>query len=219
MPHTQYSPSCTISSMTNTTSLKLRDYQIDTTAEGNRLFSFTLFNPGPGDAYRLYRIPFLDGGGTWHECKDGPLGSVPIGGPVKIPWQLERCQYIIDSQHKKISVAVQWFCDDRDPINAYVFSPSARTKLHVLMTNRILFRATATAELPAEVCTESKPPAKAKSLTMVDGRVRTTTSSLPGDTKTCRLTADASEVDMEVLALDWITTMKPMERGPVLPWV
>ena len=121
MPHTQYSPSCTIRSMTNTTSLKLRDYQIDTTAEGNRLFSFTLFNPGPGDAYRLYRIPFLDGGGTWHECKDGPLGSVPIGGPVKIPWQLERCQYIIDSQHKKISVAVQWFCDDRDPINAYAF--------------------------------------------------------------------------------------------------
>jgi len=112
MPHTSYSRSCTIGSVVNTTSLNLREYEIDTLADGTKVGTFSLFNPGPGDTYRLYRIPVQDDG-AWHECAAGT--STPS---EPFPWQLVKCRYLLDRENHHASFQIQWYCDDRDPSNA-----------------------------------------------------------------------------------------------------
>lgn len=112
MPHTYYTRSCTIESLTNTTTITLREYRIESeTDDGNKTAlsgSFTLHNPGPGDTYRLHGIPILDDG-AWHECT---AGSEPL------PWQLVGCRYLLNRETHMISFQVQWYCDDRDPSHA-----------------------------------------------------------------------------------------------------
>lgn len=111
MPHTYYTRSCTITSMMNTTALALRAYTIESSGSGDAaalLGSFTLFNPGSGDSYKIYRMPVVSDGG-WHEC---------TAGPRALPWQLVGCRYMLDRAGHRLGFQVQWYCDDRDPTNA-----------------------------------------------------------------------------------------------------
>jgi len=111
MPHTYYTRSCTITSMMNTTALALRAYTIESSGSGDAaalLGSFTLFNPGSGDSYKIYRMPVVSDGG-WHEC---------TAGPRALPWQLVGCRYMLDRAGLRLGFQVQWYCDDRDPTNA-----------------------------------------------------------------------------------------------------
>ncbi len=113
MPHTSYTRSCTIQSISNTTTLVLREYQIEsgvvqTNSSTPVLGTFTLYNPGSGDTYRLYHIPVVDDGG-WNEC---------IAGSQALPWQLAGCKYKLDRGSRRLGFEVQWYCDDRDASNA-----------------------------------------------------------------------------------------------------
>jgi hypothetical protein len=113
MPHTYYTRSCTINSFSNTTSMALRAYEIETAPQSDSnmtsvVGTFTLYNPGSGDTYKLRRMPVIDDGG-WHEC---------MVGPEALPWQLAGCKYMLDRQKHRLGLQVQWFCDDRDPSNA-----------------------------------------------------------------------------------------------------
>jgi hypothetical protein len=113
IPHTYYKRSCTINSISNTTTMALRRYQVqtDTQSENNETSitgSFMLHNPGSGDAYKLYHIPIIDDG-DWHECTAGSHG---------LPWQLVTCQYMLDRSNNRLGFQVQWYCDDRDARSA-----------------------------------------------------------------------------------------------------
>ena len=113
MPHTYYTRSCTINSISNTTTMALREYQIETASQSDSnktstVGTFMLYNPGPGDTYSLRRMPVIDDGG-WHEC---------TAGPEALPWQLAGCKYMLDRHNHRLGLQVQWFCDDRDPRNA-----------------------------------------------------------------------------------------------------
>ncbi|KAK3938164.1 hypothetical protein QBC46DRAFT_265931 [Diplogelasinospora grovesii] len=123
MPHTYYTRSCTINSF-NASSLSLREYQIDTSGT-KKLGTFTLYNPGSGDTYRLYRMPVQDDG-AWHQCI--------AGTEEPLPWQLVACQYQLGRKTGRIGFKMQWYCDDRDPNHA------------------ILFNVTVAKQLPAEKC-------------------------------------------------------------------
>lgn len=114
MPHTYYARSCTIGSMMKTAALGLQEYRTESVSmpgDGNNTStfgSFTLYNPGSGDIYELYRMPVTDDGG-WHECSAGPRA---------LPWQLVGCRYMLDRGSHSLGFQVQWYCDDRDPKNA-----------------------------------------------------------------------------------------------------
>jgi hypothetical protein len=113
MPHTYYTRSCTINSISNTTTLGLRGYQIESgTAQTNggtsAVGTFALYNPGSGDTYKLQGMPVVDDG-SWHEC---------LAGSQALPWQLASCRYLLDRAKHRIGFQVQWYCDDRDPSNA-----------------------------------------------------------------------------------------------------
>ena len=113
MPHTSYTRSCTIESISNMTTLALREYQIEsglvqTNSTTSVLGTFTLYNPGSGDTYELSRMPVVDDGG-WHEC---------IAGTPALPWQLAGCKYKLDRERHRLGFEVQWYCDDRDPSHA-----------------------------------------------------------------------------------------------------
>ncbi|KAL1865947.1 hypothetical protein VTK73DRAFT_4953 [Phialemonium thermophilum] len=131
IPHTLYTHSCTINSM-NGTALVLRDYKIETRdgAQGDdddsapNTASFTLFNPGPGDEYRIGNIAVRDDG-EWHAC---------AGDDDSLPWQLLSCQYMLDRANNTLGFRLQWNCDDRDPYHA------------------LIFNATATGHFPKELC-------------------------------------------------------------------
>ncbi|KAK4150235.1 hypothetical protein C8A00DRAFT_18217 [Chaetomidium leptoderma] len=134
MPHTYYSRSCTITSISDTTALALQEYRIESApipaGDGNNktssvLGSFTLYNLGPGDAYKFSRMPVVDDG-AWHDCTAGQEEA--------LPWQLVGCQYLLDRASHRLGFQVQWYCDDRDA------------------TNAILFNATVEQQLPGEVC-------------------------------------------------------------------
>jgi hypothetical protein len=70
--------------------------------------TFSIANPGPGDVYRLDRIPVVDDG-EWHGCEAAPGGT--------LPWQLARCRYAFDRQLRQASFRLSWYCDDRDPLH------------------------------------------------------------------------------------------------------
>ncbi|KAK0705717.1 hypothetical protein B0H67DRAFT_497600 [Lasiosphaeris hirsuta] len=106
MPHTTYTRSCTIGSVVNTTSLALREYQIETVGPAELVGTFTLENPGPGDVYRLVGIPVVDDG-VWRECAAGKAEA--------LPWQLVGCQYSLNRKTRQVGFKVKWYCDDRDP--------------------------------------------------------------------------------------------------------
>lgn len=108
MPHTRYSPSCTIESFANLTSFALKEYQIED-ASSSLVGTFSLANPATGDTYRLEKISVVDDG-AWHDC----VASVSAGTP-QLPWQLSGCRYSLDRKARKIGFQVGWFCDDRDP--------------------------------------------------------------------------------------------------------
>jgi hypothetical protein len=115
MPHTYYARSCTIGSMVNTSALGLREYRTEfipmppgTSNSISALGTFTLYNPGSGDTYKLHRIPVIDDGG-WHEC---------TADQRALPWQLVGCRYMLDRGNHRLGFQVQWYCDDRDPSNA-----------------------------------------------------------------------------------------------------
>jgi hypothetical protein len=110
LPHTAYTRSCTINSI-NVTALTLKNYDIETASQGSnqdKLASFTIFNPGPGDEYRIRRMPIKEDG-LWHTC---------VPGIDSLPWQLVSCQYRLTSTDH-IGFRFQWYCDDRDPEHAY----------------------------------------------------------------------------------------------------
>ncbi|KAM7189426.1 hypothetical protein V8F20_010156 [Naviculisporaceae sp. PSN 640] len=175
MPHTSYSKSCTMGSVMNTASLSLREYEIAETTSGhgktNKVGTFTLFNPGSGDTYRLYRMPVQDDG-AWHECdKTAGTDSEPF------PWQLVGCRYLLDRAKHQASFQIQWYCDDRDPSHAILFNATASTE-----------------SLPTEICDGAK--------------------------SSCRLSLNGTaEVAMPVSSLTWTSTSRPMDRGPILPWI
>ncbi|KAK3371055.1 hypothetical protein B0T24DRAFT_680181 [Lasiosphaeria ovina] len=127
MPHTPYTRSCTIGSIVNSTSLALREFQIDDYTPGSSTASFALYNPGPGDTYRLRGVPLHDDGG-WHDC------SAAAASP-QLPWQLAACRYLVDRKAHRVGFQVEWLCDDRDPGHAVLFN--ATTVLQ---------------QVPAEVC-------------------------------------------------------------------
>lgn len=102
MPHTSYKHSCTMNSM-NSTELVLQDYEV----EGSDLASFTVYNPGPGDTYEIRNLTVIDDG-LWHKCQGA------------LPWQLVACDYLLNRSTNKIGFHFQWYCDDRDPSDAYV---------------------------------------------------------------------------------------------------
>ncbi len=118
LPHTYYSRSCTIGSVVNTTSIGLRDYTVESliTDDGKAtlLGTFTLVNPGPVDTYKLDRIPVI-ADGVWHDCVAGESGQ--------LPWQLVKCRYSLDRGSHHVGFQLEWFCDDRDPSNAYDLLP------------------------------------------------------------------------------------------------
>ncbi len=127
LPHTYYTRSCTINSL-NKTSPTLKSYELETTAASDGgdsalhklLCSFTLFNPGPGDEYRVRRMPVQDDG-HWHDCVASSADP--------LPWQLVSCQYMLDravANKTAIGFRIQWYCDDRDPDHAYVLAGSGR---------------------------------------------------------------------------------------------
>jgi len=117
MPHTRYSKSCTIGSFVNTTSFKLREYNIETiVAAGNRtqlVGTFAIENPGTGDTYMLSRMPITADNGVWGGCR--------AGSGTTLPWQLAGCQYLLERRSNRIGFRFQWYCDDRDPSHAYVY--------------------------------------------------------------------------------------------------
>lgn len=86
----------------NATELLVQDYDIakDGTA------SFTVFNPGPGDIYALQNLTVLYDG-IWHTCQG------------TLPWQLVACDYLLDRSTSRVGFRFQWYCDDRDPSDAY----------------------------------------------------------------------------------------------------
>ncbi|KAK3680822.1 hypothetical protein B0T22DRAFT_524142 [Podospora appendiculata] len=177
MPHTAYNRSCTVSSIVNTTAFTLRKYQIDAAADGTKMGTFSLFNPGTADVYRLHRIPVKDDA-TWHDCLSDKSQT--------LPWQLVGCQYLLDrSKNHHISFQFQWYCDDRNPLSA------------------ILFNATASTQLPAEICGASLPSIE--------------NERWKGES--CYLPASAGKPKMAVSSLTWTTTSGPMDRGPTLPWI
>jgi hypothetical protein len=111
MPHTSYTHSCTMNSI-NSTELILRDYVMTNNGEA----SFTVYNPGPGDTYAIRNVTVEDDG-LWHKCQGSADSS-------SLPWQLVACDYLLDRAGSKIGFRFQWYCDDRDPYNAYVLSSS-----------------------------------------------------------------------------------------------
>ncbi|KAK3293735.1 uncharacterized protein B0H64DRAFT_326620 [Chaetomium fimeti] len=127
IPHTYYTRSCTINSIYNTTTMALREYQIETTPqddnnnEASITGTFGLYNPGSGDTYKLYRIPVIDDG-DWHEC---------TAGLRALPWQLVTCQYMLDRRSNRLAFQVQWYCDDRDARSAILFDATVEEQLPV----------------------------------------------------------------------------------------
>lgn len=119
MPHTLYTRSCTVGSVTNTSSLIVRGYEIRTetiprpskskTVSG----TFDLYNPGSGDTYRLHGLQIQDDG-AWHECKLAPTES---GEQQPLPWQLYHCEYRFGPGLRDIAFKLKWECDDRDPLH------------------------------------------------------------------------------------------------------
>jgi len=107
LPHTYYARSCMINSI-NVTSLTIRGYEID---EAAKTANLRVFNPGPGDEYR---IPLVDvkKDGAWHTCN---------AGTDSLPWQLVSCQYRL-SEAGEAGLKLQWYCDDRNPDHAYATS-------------------------------------------------------------------------------------------------
>ncbi|CCC07598.1 hypothetical protein SMACR_08151 [Sordaria macrospora] len=131
MPHTLYTRSCTVGSVTNTSSLIVRGYEIRTetiprpskskTVSG----TFDLYNPGSGDTYRLHGLQIQDDG-AWHECKLAPTES---GEQQPLPWQLYHCEYRFGPGLRDIAFKLKWECDDRDPLHPVLFAATANSKL------------------------------------------------------------------------------------------
>jgi hypothetical protein len=114
VPHTSYTPSCTMNSM-NATALVMSGYQISSRAnQQQKNASFTIYNSGSGDVYQI-QIPVQDDG-VWRACDSSAAPSWP--------WQLLYCRYLLDRNHNTIGFQFQWYCDDRDPLHAYVLSLS-----------------------------------------------------------------------------------------------
>ncbi|KAK4224380.1 hypothetical protein QBC38DRAFT_485585 [Podospora fimiseda] len=118
MPHTSYwKPSCTISSISELSAFTLNSYSLS----DNKL-NFSLRNPGSGDSYTLTNIPFstTTADGQWQSCLSGDT----------TPWQLVGCKYLLEEDTKSIQFEIQWYCDDRDPSNAILFTATtAQTQL------------------------------------------------------------------------------------------
>ncbi|KAL1841802.1 hypothetical protein VTJ49DRAFT_6555 [Mycothermus thermophilus] len=76
MPHTVYSRSCTIQSITKTTALGLREYRIDAVGapdgsdDSSAYGTFAVHNPRSGDTYEFDRMPVVPDGG-WHDTSSG----------------------------------------------------------------------------------------------------------------------------------------------------
>lgn len=121
MPHTSYTHSCIMNSI-NSTELILRDYVITNNGEA----SFTVYNPGPGDNYAMRNLTVEDDG-LWHKCQGSADSS-------SLPWQLVACDYLLGRAGSKIGFRFQWYCDDRDPYDAYVFFLTVSLDMAVLIT-------------------------------------------------------------------------------------
>lgn len=121
-PHTFYNRSCTINSISNTHTLTLNEYKIETADDGKLEGTFSFYNPGPGETWSLSKIPVLNDA-TWHECTPGK--------GTELPWQLARCSYALSLHEKspEIRFDLAWYCDDRDPSNAILFEASAQADL------------------------------------------------------------------------------------------
>lgn len=199
MPHTPYTRSCTIGSITNTSSLTVRRYEVTTikivrpTKSTTITGTFDLYNSGSGDTYRLPDLQLQDDG-AWHECTLAPTDS---GEQQLLPWQLYHCEYRFGPGRRNLGFKLGWACDDRDPLHPvgtliWVLSRKpVLTSYHV----QVLFTVTASLKLPAPDC--------------FDYRIS------QGVGNFCRL----PEFSMPVESLSWSSLSSPMERGPTLPWV
>lgn len=118
-PHTHYVNSCTINSMFHTKNITLKEYSVE--PEGSKsVGTFTLYNPGSADTYRLGKIPVV-ADGAWHACEAGADG---------LPWQLVTCKYSLESKEGGVvRFELGWYCDDRDPSNAILFRAVAESQL------------------------------------------------------------------------------------------
>ncbi|KAM7193635.1 hypothetical protein V8F20_008272 [Naviculisporaceae sp. PSN 640] len=157
IPHTSYVRSCTLNSF-NSTSIILKDYDITS----NKVGTFSLYNQGSGDIYKIAGVTVSDDG-AWHDCNPSEA----------LPWQLDGCQYSLDAAHEKLGFRVKWDCDDRDPLHPIIFS------------------AEASASLPEPECA----------------------------TDSCGLAKDSKGVELAISSLTWASSKKPMEKGPLLPWI
>lgn len=86
--------------------MTLQSYEISGAAK--KTASFTLYNHGAGDSYRLSGVALQDDG-AWHDCS-------PSAG---MPWQLNSCRYALQAR-EQIAFRIQWDCDDRDPLHPFV---------------------------------------------------------------------------------------------------
>ncbi|KAB5542779.1 hypothetical protein GE09DRAFT_1289451 [Coniochaeta sp. 2T2.1] len=120
MPHTSYTHSCTMNSI-NSTGFILQHYEVITDPDKKKpdMATFKVYNPGPGDTYRIQNVT-VEGDGLWHKCQ---------GSQDTLPWQLFDCEYLFDPSTSRLGVQFQWYCDDRDPYNAIIFSTNATGKL------------------------------------------------------------------------------------------
>ncbi len=105
LPHTSYTPSCTMNSL-NQTSMLLKQY-----IASNTTASFVIHNPGPLDDYEIAGLS-LNLGSSWRSCESA----------VKLSsWQILSCEYLID-QANSIALRLAWACDDRDPYHPVLFN-------------------------------------------------------------------------------------------------
>ncbi|KAK3952975.1 hypothetical protein QBC32DRAFT_388929 [Pseudoneurospora amorphoporcata] len=131
MPHTPYTRSCTIGSVTNTSSLIVRGYDIRTetilrpSKSKTVTRTFDLYNPGSGDIYRLHGLQIQDDA-AWHECTLAPTES---GEQQPLPWQLYHCEYRFGPGHRDVAFKLNWACDDRDRLHPVLFATTANSKL------------------------------------------------------------------------------------------
>lgn len=131
MPHTPYTRSCTIGSLTNTSSFIVREYEIRTVTilrpnKSKTAFgTLDLYNPGSGDTYKLHRLQ-IQNDGAWHDCT---LARTESGQQQPLPWQLYHCEYRFGPGHRDIAFKISWACDDRDPLHPILFATIASSTL------------------------------------------------------------------------------------------
>lgn len=85
------------------TDMTMRDWDIwhAPSARAHLKGSFTIFNPGPEDEYRLRAIPFVEDG-DWYDC---------VAGTEPLPKTFVGCQYSLNMTYNELGFKFKWVCD------------------------------------------------------------------------------------------------------------